>query len=272
MRLVELFLTETTEEDRALISLSSSLYDYIQKYRDLENASKYSSDYDEYDPELDTDTENISDEDKSVVVGQIGKIFDTPLEILNPVTIELQSSSGMTDRLEKEKSDDTDISPTGEVLGLWYGRNSTIVLNRDYLDSKILKSSITHELRHALDDYKSGFEANKAGGRYTNPKKKSHRKVKNDPYMGNLSYLAEPAEINARFLQVLHNLVDSISRMSKTHGADAERFIMRDFRDLLKKYRISDLFPEKEKSKDYKRLLKRGVDFIQKELQYRRSK
>jgi hypothetical protein len=37
---------------------------------------------------------------------------------------------------------------------------------------------------------------------------------------------------------------------------------------LLSAYDISTLFPEREKSKDYKRLIKRAVDFIQKEISY----
>lgn len=258
MRLQELF--ETTEEDRALISLSSSIYEYIQRYADEDP----DEDEDEYDPDFD----HIPTDMKSIHVGTIGRIFDTPIDHVGQITIEMQSSDGIQDRLNREEADDSDITrgPRGEILGLWYGHNSTIVLNKDYLGSNALKSVITHELRHALDDFKSNYEANKDGGRYSTPKNKSYRKVTNDPHMGNLRYLAEPAEINARFVQVLHNLVPVISRAAKLPSDQGRNLIMSSFKKAMSHHNIEHLFPEKEKSRDYKRLIKRGMDFIQKEL------
>jgi phage terminase Nu1 subunit (DNA packaging protein) len=41
---------------------------------------------------------------------------------------------------------------------------------------------------------------------------------------------------------------------------------MHDLTHLLLKYEIADLFPERTQSPDYKRLIKRAVDFIDKEI------
>jgi len=46
---------------------------------------------------------------------------------------------------------------------------------------------------------------------------------------------------------------------------------MNEFNKLMKHYSISELFPEKDQSKDYKRLIKRGVDFIDKEIAFRQE-
>jgi len=147
---------------------------------------------------------------------------------------------------------------------VWDGKNDVIILNKEYLTSNVMKSTITHELRHALDDYKSNFKANKSNSRYVIPKKKIHRN-------SNLEYLAEPAEINARFLQVLHYMIPVINRSVKLPADQGNKLINNAFKKALGFYRILELFPEKEKSKDYKRLIKRGIDFIKKELDYAKT-
>lgn len=268
MRLQELLL-ETTEEDRALISLSSAIYNYIQQYADEDDLDDQL--YHDFDDVDDYSDDSISTEEKITTVGKIGKLFDCPLELLNPVTIEIQSGEGMRNRLDKANPEDIEKGPRGEVYGIWYSGISTIVLNREWLTSKQLQSTITHELRHALDDYKSKFQANKDSGSYSIPKKKEHRKAERDPELGNLNYVAQPAEINARFVQVLNAMVPVIGRAVKLSPEKVEPLIMREFKRALEYFRITSLFPEKERSKDYKRLMKRGIDFIQKELAFAKS-
>lgn len=251
MRLVELFIIETTEEDRAIISLSTAIYKYIQKYAEEEH---------EYD--------NPDDEEAEIIrVGKIGQIFDTPLELLRDVNIQLMPDEAIARRAAKERKDPDVIRDptTNQIMGIWYN-DKTMVLNSDYIQSNEIKSIISHELRHALDDFKSDFKANNSN-RYSTPKNKSFRKAISDPYLGNMKYLAEPAEINARFVEVLHNMVPVIRRaMNLTDQARARPYIMNQLKAELEKNRISELFPEKEKSSDYKRLMKRAMDFIEKEI------
>lgn len=241
MRLYEL-LIETTEEDRALISLSSTIAEYIKKYKG-------------------TDTTDI---------GTIGKIFDSPMSIMDDVRIRLESDANIVQRMNDEHGVSAITDEDNDVVGLWYGDDKTMVLNREYIGSYVMKSIITHELRHALDDYKSSFKAGQSK-KYATPKNKEHRRTTNDPYFGNINYLAEPAEINARFLQALDTMVDVIRTAVKLSPEKIKPAIMREFERTLEHYQIADLFPEKETSRDYKRLIKRGVDFIEKELKHQQQ-
>jgi len=266
MRLQELFLVETTEEDRAIISLSSAISQYLKKYEEEDFDKEYSDD------EYDLDDEPEDDSDETIFVGRIGELFDTPLEILEPITIELQSDYAIRQRMKKEDGADVIRSPDkGSINGLWYGHNATMVVNKDLLGTNALQSTISHELRHALDDFKSDFEANKAGGRYSKAKNKAHRKVTKDPHVGNLAYLGQPSEINSRYLQAMNAMVPSIKRAAKLAPEMVQPSIMRDLKRAFEAFRITDLFPEKEKSRDYKRLIKRAMDFIDKELKHVQS-
>lgn len=276
MRLIELYLRETAEEDRAIISLASAIANYVNnKYGDSELNDEPDYDHDPDFDDFDFDELDIhGDEDKPIDLGSIGQLFDTPLAVMNPIRMELQTDYGIRQRRKKE-SDSKIIKRPGEedIMGLWYQDDLLMVLNRDYVGTPKLKSVVAHELRHALDDFKSNKEANKPGGRYSVPKNKSYRKITNDPHMGNLAYLAEPAEINARFAQVLNRLVDQ-NQIAALAKYPQDQITMRAQRLLLRAmeaYNISHLFPEKEKSKDYKRLLKRGMDFITKELSHIKS-
>jgi hypothetical protein len=284
MRLVELFLKETSMEDRAIISLAQAIYDYLDKnYNDgaapapKEFTEKAGFDFDdEVDNYNDVDDDSLGDieepEEHEFDVGTIGEIFNTPLEILNPIRITLLSDYGVGQRRRKEVPDEISKAPNGEnAIGLWYGGNQEMVLNMDYLGTNTMKSVIAHELRHALDDYKSEFKANEPGGRYSTPKKTEHRRNASEPKSKEMSYLAEPAEINARFIQVLHAMVPIIGRAAKLDPARGKQLVDRSFDKLMDTYNISSLFPEKTASKDYKRLLKRGVDFIDKEMTHVKS-
>lgn len=242
MRLRELYLIETTEEDRALISLSSSLYDYIQKYNPGE-------------------TKNL---------GKIGDFLNTPLEGLNDVSIELVPQDELF-RLIHGDDAEAAYPAQGNPMGCWFPGEKTIRLNSDKINAKGMKSVISHELRHVLDDMKSDYGASKSS-RYFTAKDKSLRPGSGDPYTDHMSYLAQPAEINARFVQVLNIMVKVIEvAVKKLPEEKRNAYIMKKLGEYMQHFHISELFPEKEKSKDYKRLMKRAADFIQKELAHAES-
>jgi len=249
MRLQELFLVETTEEDRAIISLSLAVYAHLKKYSGKQPPNG-----------------------QPINVGTIGEIFDTPINILDPVEIQVWSNEDVLAKFPRTKKEiEEEPEDTRTIVGFWDSDPEVIVFNADYLDSNTLKSAATHELRHALDDYKSGFYAS-ASERYDTPRKKEHRKdYSNDPYATQLqkkqAYHAKPAEINARFAEVLHALSIQIAHIvKKPNNGPALQRAIKIFNHLLVTKHIAHLFPEKEHSGDYKRLVKRGVDFIQKEL------
>lgn len=253
MRLQELF--ETTEEDRALISLSSSIYELLKPYMGSDNTK-----YDDPAQEL-------------IHVGMIGDLFDTPVVTLNDVNIDLQSGIPFWERSKDSASTD-EFDGSKQILAFWDEPTKTIVLNLDHIDASRMKTTITHELRHALDEVKSGSfppsPKNKTPditNRYFTPKKKEHRK--HDPY-STVQYRAMPAEINARFVEILDVLANRIIplRYEKVEPQLIKRQLSRDFSNLLTKYEIADLFPEKTASKDYKRLVKRAYDFMQKEISH----
>lgn len=248
MKLLELFITETTEEDRAIISLSSTVYRHIQKY----------ADYVEPDSSDTIDT------------GKIDDYCTTPLDGMEDISVVLIPGDVLREKIKKERKEsgeEVDDDEGKVTLGQWDANGPTIFLNSDYITSNAIKSTITHELRHALDDLKSGGKAN-ASTKYRTPKNKKHRKK--DPYLGDLSYKAQPAEINARFAQVLHAITTELERASLKDlppdqlRARAESTLKRS----MQTHKISYLFPQKDRSPDYKRLLKRAADFIQKEIKH----
>lgn len=253
MRLQELF--ETTEEDRALISLGDTIYKHLQKYADQ-----------------DLDYANPDDEANGIIrVGKLGKLFDTPIQGLDDVNLELQTDEGLENRMREEKPDNVGTIPgAGGPGGMWYNHNKTLILNSDYLSSNFMKSVLVHELRHMMDDVKSRYKANNSV-RYSTPKKKEHRNSSTDEYLGTSQYLAQPSEINARFAQVLHGLVAPIQRAMKLDPQNANKLIFTSLNKLMSDHRIQELFPEAEKSKDYQRLMKRAVDFINKEVEHIRT-
>jgi hypothetical protein len=266
MKLLEIFIKETTEEDRAIVSLSSAISKYIQKYETIDDDGDSWKDHD-YDDQL--DFSEISS-DAPIKLGTIGSLFNTPLTGLNNVKLELQSDYAIRHRLKKSTGEKIKKPDEGVIFGLWYPSSDTLVLNKDFIGSNKLKTVISHELRHALDDYKSDYKANKEKGRYSRPKKKHHRKKYHDG--PNYPYLAQPAEINARFIEALHLVTNSLTRASKSPNIDLIEYGIKELKKYLKDRHIEELFPEKEKSKDYKRLIKRAIDYIYKEAEYLKSK
>jgi hypothetical protein len=242
-------IKETAEEDRALVSLSSAIYKKVIQH-------------------VETDDEHIE-------LGKIGEMFDTSIVALNNVSIDIQGGDSFHRRLH-------DIPPA-DILGdkidntavaFWDEDVDTVVLNRYYLGTERIKTTITHELRHALDSIKSDKFPGDAS-RYFTPKKKEHRQLyytdsgeidKSD--VRNLTpYRAQPAEINARFAEVLHALSDFVAKRYNTVAPHLiKRQLSQDFKKLMNKFQISYLFPEKDQSRDYKRLVKRAYDFMEKEI------
>lgn len=246
MRLQELF--ETTEEDRALISLGSVIYDTIIKY----------------DGQL---------SDEVISVGTIGELYNTPITVLDDVKIELQSGADFA----KYAEDDPDATKTNKHA-VWDADNFSIRFNLEKLSTPRMRTTPTHELRHALDEVKSN-SYNGGGNKYFTPKKKEHRKVyyntkgevDKDDVRNMIPYLAQPAEINARFAEVLDQLVTLIpKRFSNKHvsAENIKRQLSHDLSGIFAKYNIAELFPEKTQSADYKRLVKRAYDFMQKEINH----
>jgi hypothetical protein len=267
MKLLELFLTETTEEDRAILSLSGAIANYIKKYKDIEPEETDYSDDSNYDNE---ELDIHGDDDQAQYLGTIGQLFDTPLSILNSVSIELQSDYGIRQRMEKGGDWDGKITSPDKknILGLWCIDHKTIVLNKDYLGTKTILSTISHELRHALDDFKSDFKANIDDRRYTTSKIKAIRKLPDDDEGKRLKYRSQPAEINARFSQVLNDMLPVIVRAVKLTPENAENLIKNTLKNKINHYSIAEFFPHKENSREYKRFMKRAMDFVQKEKQY----
>lgn len=240
MKLQELFLTETTEEDRAIVSLANVIYNHVRKYTDY------------IDPTI---TEPID-------IGKIGDFADTPLMGMEDINIALQQGDTLGREVAEFNAEEYDGK---NPRGVWWANGPTITLNADHISSERIKSTIVHELRHALDDLKSKGRAG-TSIKYDTAKKKIHRK--RDPYAKNFPYLAKPSEINARFSQVLDGLTDSISKNSNMRPQQLWDHEMKVLKRLFIMHNISDLFPEKTQSKDYKRLMKRAADFIQKEIKY----
>ena len=235
MRLQELF--ETTEEDRALISLSSAIYDKVKPYAD-------------------------SGSDELVRVGTIGDMFNTSIPALDKVGIGIQGGEQFMQNATQ--NDDASMDWSGKVIyAFWDEDTHSVIINKDHINTHRMKTTITHELRHALDEVKSGSFPGDAKGYFT-PKKKEHRKK--DPY-STMQYRAQPAEINARFVEILDILSKRIPKWyDKLDAGAIKQQLSTDFKNLLNKYEIADIFPEKTQSSDYKRLVKRAYDFMQKEM------
>lgn len=252
MRLVELFIKETAEEDRAIISLAGPIYNLLQNYADQD---------------LDFEDEG----QESIIVGKIGDFFDTPFEGIDNITIEIQSDAALLRRAKREHPDTKDAPG-----GIWDANTKTLIFNSDYLSTGFMKSTIAHELRHMLDDIKSNFKV-AASKKYSTPKDKRFRSGKSLPgekhlSSASMSYLAQPAEINARFIQALNDLIPIIKRLSNLPNNQARAKLHRYLVGLMDKHQILDMFRDKDRSPDYKRLLKRGADFIDKELAHQQSK
>ena len=239
MKLLELFVTETTEEDRALVPLSSAIYKTLIQ------------------PQIDTDID-YTDEDRELLkLGKIGDHFDTPFTNLNDINIEIQGGVPFTKRIVGLSD------PTRMILAAWDYDTNSIVFNQDYLDADRIPTVVTHELRHALDDKKSNGKAGHPDNAYARPRKREYARDKEE------SYKARRDEINARFTEVMHIMMNLIPKRIARYGSDnIMPQLQRDLNALLMKYEILQYFPERTASPDFKRLIKRAMDMITKELNH----
>lgn len=232
MRLQDLYLVETTVDDRNIISLATKLAAYLN-----------SVDYNPYDI------------DDQIEISKISNVVKNPVHLLDDISVCVLSKTELIKRFK-----DVVTNLVSGFSALWDPDTLTIYIGGDIIKSPRLSKLLSHELRHALDFVKSEERAADSI-RYSRPKKPEHRDGTRT------EYLAEPIEINARYLEVVHNVAIGMAAASKNKkaGKDLIDAGLDLFWDFMKKKNISFLFPEKEKSKDYKRLVSRGYQFIENE-------
>ena len=214
MRLQELF--ETTEDDRNISKLSTNLYSYLQ--------SNYA------------DTDIDFDDNGTCPLGTLGEILDLPEDspFVN-IPVVLVTDEQMTNNVYGAQKDYDPYNPK-QAIGTWEPNTKTVELNADFLGSNKMKTTISHELRHALDDLKSGGKAS-TSNQYSTPRKKEHRNP-------DQNYLAMPAEINARTMEVQQELSKIIPMVYKKLEPEAIKpRIQKAINELLVKHRIAELFP-----------------------------
>jgi hypothetical protein len=234
-------IVETADEDRAIISLADSIYQYLQKYADQD---------------LDYDETGV------MHIGRIGDLFDTPIVAFDTIKIVLSSDQAIVDLISRLQGHST---PEDGHIGQWDQMEKTISLNSDYLSTSRMRNVIAHELRHAMDDTKSLNRANQSI-RYRTARNPQHQLDKD------AAYQAQPAEINARFIEALHILTPIVYKLAhldpKVFKNKMTAYINKTFE--LKD--IADYYPEKTANPHYQRLLKRAWTFIDKELAHIQSK
>jgi hypothetical protein len=240
MRIHEL-IVETAEEDRAIMSLADVIYDYLQKYADTE---------------LDYDETGV------IHIGRIGDLFDTPIPAIDRIRLAISTDEAIVDlarRLHgKATSEDSH-------LGEWDPGEKAISLNADYLSTNRMRTIIAHELRHAMDDIKSSDRANQST-RYSTARNPADQE---DP---DTAYRAQPAEINARFIEALHFVAPIIPKLANLDPAAFRTKMTAYLNRAFEVKQIADIYPEKTDNPHYKRLLQRAWDFINKELAHVKSK
>lgn len=113
---------------------------------------------------------------------------------------------------------------------------------------KDLTSDLVHELRHALDDVKSS-------GKFLQGKQTSSpRSTSDDPRS---KYLSLPLEINARFSQAIHSIINDLkgtnpSKKDITDAIRVEFFV----------HNITPFFPKKTEDPAYRRLFSRALTYL----------
>ena len=230
-------VNETVEEDHELIRIAKAVYPYIVPYIG-------------------------SGSNELVNLGTISEMTGTTNEFLGSISVELLGGDEYKLRSVDHASGETP-DKVRESIGFWDEDNNAIVFNIAHIGKTRITTAITHELRHALDDRKSGgFPASPKNkdpdkfNKYFTPKKNKHRNPATE-------YIAQPAEINARFTEILHKLDNLIpKRQAVIPAAELHNRLMHDLNQLMITFEIANLFPEKQKSKEYKQLYKRAAKFI----------
>ena len=240
MRILEL-IVETAEEDRAIMSLADVIYDYLQQYADTE---------------LDYDETGV------IHIGRIGDLFDTPIPAMDRIRLAISSDEAIVDLARRLHGK---AGPEDSHLGEWDPAEKAISLNADYLSSNRMRTIIAHELRHAMDDFKSSDKANQST-RYGTARNPADRE---DP---DTAYRAQPAEINARFIEALHFISPVIPKLAHLDTAAFRTKMTAYLNRAFEVKHIADIYPEGTDNPHYKRLLQRAWDFINKELAHVKSK
>jgi hypothetical protein len=240
MKIHEL-IVETAEDDRAIISLADTIYNYLQQYADQD---------------LDYDETGV------LHIGRIGDLFDTPVPAFDSIRIELTSDEAIVDLARRLHGRAT---PDDSHFGQWDPMEKAISLNSDYLSTSRMRSVIAHELRHAMDDAKSLNRANQSS-RYRTARNPDHQADKDGAYQ------AQPAEINARFIEALNVLTPVIPKLANLEPAAFRTKMTAYINKAFELKDIADYYPEKTASPHYKRLLQRAWSFIDKELAHVQSK
>lgn len=222
-------IVETTEHDSIMLKMAKAIHKIIQKY-----------------------DEDLIIYRKGKYLGKIETLTnvqkDTPLEILNPIHVEL-----VNDEIINR------IGNGDAIRALWNPENKTIYLNTEYITDPRMRRLISHEIRHALDDFLADFGA---GERYTTPKDKQFRYYGKDPKKKFAHYQARPDEINARFTEVLDLLDDVIDNAIRNKTPNIFEYLITKFKKYLESKDITKYFPQGTQSNDYRRLYKRGISYI----------
>jgi len=172
-----------------------------------------------------------------------------------------------------------DVNFGKEIKGAagWFdNETNTIEINYPFGAEKELEkieSVIVHELRHALDNSKS-----RGWALHATPKSKAgaehplNKAASSDEF--GYDYFAEPAEINARFSQVLQELTGIIKKDMRSGGNLTINNVMAQIHELLQKHELVSVFPSKKAiaggtpegkpldNKDYQQILKRAIKYF----------
>lgn len=153
--------------------------------------------------------------------------------ILNDITIKVMKSVPYANYVNKRPD-------------MAYDPDTKTIIYRKYTENAV--SKLIHELRHALDDVKSG-------GKFLQGKKtitpRSHSSKESE-------YLSLPYEINARFSQALKDIVDDL-RGTKPSKDDIITSILTH----MYAQSIIDYFPKGMKNPELRSYLKRAYKYIQ---------
>lgn len=222
--LIRELLLETTNEDRALSSLTTALYQVTRRYA--------------------------ATHPNGGLLGKIEDLVDTPLIALNTVSIRL-----LPNKLFYAALDGSDTSAEGTgVMGFWDPSEETVVLNMEYVADPRWNKTIAHELRHALDDVKSGYNVADDSGYVNHPKGELHA----------------PHEINARYMAGMHAALLKIQRM-RNEGAteqDVRSKLPSIVGHALDANNITRVMPDRYNNPAYKRLASRAYQLLSTEVDH----
>jgi hypothetical protein len=184
------------------------------------------------------------------MLGPIGKFVNTGNKQIDAIDVVLYGAEEMQAFARQEYSEEN----AERYMGFWDPEYKMLVLNRDRLGESRMRTIITHELRHALDDILSGYRAT-SSDRYTQAPDASNSDR-------DYQYLASPMELNARFSEVLHLMTGVMRKALRENPANARDVAIKRFGEAMRARQIEQLFPEKTKSRTYRQLVKRGMLFI----------